>query len=288
MGHDITGGRPHILTLVKELLDEVLARWMHTPWDSHDFAPDFMLVPKGEATSHQAISEDTHGPHVDLCPVVLVVDLRGPKQLRADQLAETLVGAHADGRAEVRERDVAHRIGQVPAVHDVVVTLDVAMDDAPAVHVLDAGTDLLHEVDDVLAAHVPPLLQLPLQALDEIAAIKLVHHDTDEAPLMENVVAPHDVRMVHVLQYCCLSLDVFHGSLHLVDHLHSKLFTSCMLPADRNHAKGTFAQCAANNVFLQEPWHWAFKLLLLIPGLHSYTPSVTLLDERLHSVHICT
>mmetsp|Transcript_60680 Transcript_60680/g.159541 ORF Transcript_60680/g.159541 Transcript_60680/m.159541 type:complete len:200 (+) Transcript_60680:1844-2443(+) len=187
--------------------------------------PNVVLIPEGEATAHKAIHDDAHGPDINLGAVVPVEELGGPEDLGADPGAQPLLGPHVEGRAEVGEDDPTLLVGHVLAIHQVVVTLDVAMDHCPAVEVLDARAHLPGHVHDVVAHDLPSLLEMPLQALYQVAPAELVHDDTDEAPLVEDAMHLHDVRVVHGLHHLRLLFDRIDRGLHLVHHLNCELLT---------------------------------------------------------------
>mmetsp|Transcript_87929 Transcript_87929/g.232722 ORF Transcript_87929/g.232722 Transcript_87929/m.232722 type:complete len:370 (+) Transcript_87929:1323-2432(+) len=223
MSHRLVRGQPRSLRLLQDLPDEVLAGPSDPPRHPQLLRADVGLAHEGEASAHEAVHDDAHRPHVHLQAVVPVEKLGCPEYLGADGGAQPLVGGHTRGGAEVCEHDFALRVHQILSVSEVVVTLDIAVDGQLHVQILNAGSHLPRHVHDVVAIHRAPLLQLPLQALHEIAATVLVHYNANEAPLIVNTMDPDNVLVIQAFQQSCLLSDLIHGRLNLVDHLHRVL-----------------------------------------------------------------
>ncbi len=77
------------------------------------------------------------------------------------------------------------------------------------VHILDGGDHLVQDVQDVLLLHADGLLA---QELLEVAAVRVLHLDHEDAVALEAVVIPDDVRVVHLGQ----DLDLVQGHLAVV------------------------------------------------------------------------
>mmetsp|Transcript_104994 Transcript_104994/g.296679 ORF Transcript_104994/g.296679 Transcript_104994/m.296679 type:complete len:271 (-) Transcript_104994:320-1132(-) len=193
--HHLPGVEPLLLALFEAAPDQVLAGRVHALGDPDLFGPDVALVLEGEAPADQAVHDDAHGPNVNFKSIILVKKFGRPEDLRPNGSGKTVAWLDAHGRAEVREHDAALRVSDVPARHQVVVPLDVAVDNALVVQEIDAGPHLAHHRHDVVAGYLPSVLQVHLQALDEVAAAVLVHDDADEAPLVEDAVDLDDVRV---------------------------------------------------------------------------------------------
>mmetsp|Transcript_76304 Transcript_76304/g.202436 ORF Transcript_76304/g.202436 Transcript_76304/m.202436 type:complete len:294 (+) Transcript_76304:1875-2756(+) len=253
MGDHLDGAQTLLLLLLQHLLDKLLARRVDALRDLHLFGADVRLVPKREAASGEPVHDDAHGPHVHFLGVVLVEELRRPEDLRADGGAEAFVPFDSAHRAEVREHDFAARLDYVLSVHEVVVSLDVAVDALPAVQVLDALAHLPRHVYHTLGGDLALVLQVPLQALHEVPSRELVHDDAHEAPLVVDAMALDDVGVVHALEHRRLLLNRVHGRLNLVHHFDGEFLPSGALLAVGDDPESAFAERLADGVLLQQP-----------------------------------
>mmetsp|Transcript_12829 Transcript_12829/g.38174 ORF Transcript_12829/g.38174 Transcript_12829/m.38174 type:complete len:356 (+) Transcript_12829:865-1932(+) len=257
---DLAGGRASGLLLVEHDLDEVLARRVHPSRYSHELVPDVLLVFEREARRDQAEHDDAQRPHVHLHAVAPVVHLRRPVHLRAALHAESGAGRGITGHTKVGEDHPALPVRDVGAVQQVVVALDVAVHDLLAVAVGYAPGHLVREVGAFHALHLPPGLEVALHARHHVPALVQVHDDTDEAPLVVDAVALHDVRVVQGLHQPSLLLDDLQRRLHLVDHLHGPRETVRSALALRDDAERTLAELPPHDVLIQQ-------LLSLTQGL---------------------
>jgi hypothetical protein len=104
---------------------------------------------------------------------------------RADQVA----GLGELGRLDARDAEIGDLDGAFARHHDV-GGLDVAMDHALRVRILQRGEDLQQDVADLvrLAAEI-----LGLQVRGQRPAEHALHHEVDEVALLAEVVHRHDV-----------------------------------------------------------------------------------------------
>ena len=141
---------------------------------------------EGQLPGEHLVEHDAHG--VD---VRLVGDVVSPGLFRGDVVhrADGLVG-HGLGLAlqEPGDAEIGHLDGPVPQQHDV-LGLDVPVDDALLVGVLQGQQDLGGEVQGLLPADGPFLLDILLQG----DAVDVLHDDVLDLVPETHVVHPHDV-----------------------------------------------------------------------------------------------
>mmetsp|Transcript_62450 Transcript_62450/g.190981 ORF Transcript_62450/g.190981 Transcript_62450/m.190981 type:complete len:241 (+) Transcript_62450:1311-2033(+) len=152
------------LVLAQHMADELLANGVRALRQPDLLVLHVLLIPEWEAPAEEAVSDDPHRPHVHLQPVAPVVELGGPKDLGPYRGIQPLPGLQARGSPKIRQHDRALRVRDVRAVHQVVVTLDVPVDDAVAHQILNAGADLRLRRDGGEGVDQTLGLEVPLEA----------------------------------------------------------------------------------------------------------------------------
>mmetsp|Transcript_5930 Transcript_5930/g.16949 ORF Transcript_5930/g.16949 Transcript_5930/m.16949 type:complete len:302 (-) Transcript_5930:320-1225(-) len=132
--------------------------------------------------------------------------------------------------------------------------LQVAMDDALGVHVLQRPDDLLDGMANPSLAQLHLVVVRLLQQRRQVAALGEVHDDVQRVVGVEGLVDPDDVRVVQRLEHRDLAFDVLciSGELILVDHLHHALHAQTLVEHDEHLTEGALSQLWALEVLCSD------------------------------------
>lgn len=193
-----------------------------------DVLPSFAVI--RPLTKHSFEADDADGEVVDGDAVVLAAHDLG-RHVAGRAAGVLCVLRIPDARdAEVREPEVA------VAVEDEVLGLDVAVDDALVVHVLQAEQQAGQEEPRLLFGKLPVLRDV----VPEVAPVEQVHDEVEVLAVLEGVVHVHEERVLQRRQQLALVHHAAHGPLrdnsalehllhgeHLVGLISSRPSTLC-------------------------------------------------------------
>ena len=140
---------------------------------------------KGQPSRQHLIQHHAGGVDVGTC-----IDAVAPRLLRRDVMdgAQRLLGQGLAGVCQACDAEIGHLHAAVPQNHDV-LGLDVAVDDAAAVGMLERLADLCGEMQRLAPVHAAPPLHILLQgnAVDEL------HDDVLRLTAGGHIIHRHDV-----------------------------------------------------------------------------------------------
>jgi hypothetical protein len=152
---------------------------------------------EGWRAREEHVADDSQRPHI--APIVIVAGqhLRGGVVARPHALVHALVGVEVFAQAEV---DHDERRGRRVALEQKVLELEVAVDDALAVEVVDAGEHVSHQARGAVFAEDVALVLARGEELIELSSSAQVSHEVDRSSAEEDVLELDDVGMVHLAE----------------------------------------------------------------------------------------
>lgn len=176
-----------------------------------DLASVFAL--EWQVATHEHVEEHSEGPHVTLVVVVAVKDFGGHIIGRAGHIMQLLSSLRPLGQPKINDLDLVIRRN-----HDV-LGLDVPVDDALGVYVVQGTEELFH----IVRSHVlrENLVLLRSDLFKKFAAANELHDEVDVLLVDVGLIVAHNVRMVQLGQDFYFLLDGIQMiiQLRLVHHL---------------------------------------------------------------------
>jgi len=161
------------------------------------------IVVEGEGSAEEGVNDAAVAPQVTAEGVGLVEEDLGSHVAQGSEgLLGLLVGADHLGEAEVD--DLGHGVLPVGRHHDV-LELHVAVDDAVAVHVLEAHADLVGQLLDSLLSD---LEIAPLQVVEHVLALEVLEHQVGLLVGLEEVDEGGDVGVLADLEHFNLAAQL--------------------------------------------------------------------------------
>mmetsp|Transcript_76297 Transcript_76297/g.158957 ORF Transcript_76297/g.158957 Transcript_76297/m.158957 type:complete len:355 (-) Transcript_76297:125-1189(-) len=226
--------------------------WCFFGWLQH-LGHRLALRLEREFAAEQAIHQDAECPTIDLVTIISTESLWWPILVCATLVLHPLPRSKGSCSAHIVEVNTILRVFDIWHVHEVIVTLHIAMHEGLCVHESDGLPDLPRQSSHCFARNHTLTLPMPHHALDHITAHVDAEDDTNEALLVQDLMHVNDGRVHEFPQHINLTFDDVFWRLCLIDHLHRPILAGLSVLAFVDHTEGTFAKLLAQSILLEQP-----------------------------------